>query len=176
MIGQPYLGQMYEAHRKRINDLAQETRCLRLQMTEVQALLASLARYADSLRDGERGPLRGHIHRAHHPTSPEQLRFGRVAELWSAISISLMMVGFILLVLFAQEFLIWGLITIVALFVFIEATFRGRIVNVVGNVGNALALVAALILLYEFFWPATIAAVLLTGGYLSVENLRELTR
>ena len=37
-----------------------------------------------------------------------------------------------------------------------------------------LALIAALILLYEFFWPVLIAAVLAIGFYLLWDNLREI--
>ena len=39
---------------------------------------------------------------------------------------------------------------------------------------TALAVVAALILLFEFFWEAVIIAVLVAGAYIMWENLREL--
>ena len=86
----------------------------------------------------------------------------------------LMLLGFVGLLLFAREHLILGLIAIFALFVFIESGFRGRLTRLVTSVTIGLAVVAGLVILYDFFWPVVVGGVLLMGGYLLWDNLREL--
>lgn len=171
---QPRLSAMYETYRERISELSQEIDQLRAQLASYQTLLESLERYADRLRAGERGPARAHIERPHQPTSDVELRMSRLAETWAAASIGLMLFGFVGLVLFAREYLVFGLMAIIALFVFIESSFRGRLIRLVSSVATGLAIVAALIIIYEFFWQIATLAVLITGGYILWENLREL--
>ena len=43
---------------------------------------------------------------------------------------------------------------------FVEAGFRGRLVNLVSSANIGLAVVATLIIIYEFFWQLVVAAVL----------------
>jgi fatty acid desaturase len=118
--------------------------------------------------------VRAHLQRAHHPASGERLRLNRFAEGWAAVSIGLMIVGFVLMVLFAREYLLFGLVSLVSLVVFIEATFRRRVTRLVASVTTGLAIVSALVLLFEFFWDVVIVLVLVAGGYIIWENIREL--
>jgi hypothetical protein len=174
MRRQPHLGKLHKNHQRAISDLSEEIGTLRGQLSGEQALLEALEGYASQINAGMRGPLRSHIHRAHQPTSPEELRLGRLAEFWAAISIGLMLIGFVALGFFASDYLIWGLVTIVSLFVFIESGFRGRLTRLVSSLATGLSLVAGLILLYEFFWWVVGLTVLVTGIYILWENLREL--
>ena len=68
------------------------------------------------------------------------------------------------------------LVVSIAFFAFAEAAFRGRLVNLVGSVNIVLAAGASLVLLYEFFWPLVVAAVLVVSLYVLWDNLRELRR
>jgi hypothetical protein len=61
-------------------------------------------------------------------------------------------------------------------FVAIEAAFRRRITRLINWVTIVLAMVSAVILLIEFWDEALFIAVLLAGGYITWENLRELRR
>ena len=99
-----------------------------------------------------------------------------MAEAWAAASVSLMLMSFVGIALFEREHLISMLVFSIALFAFVEAGFRGRLVNLVSSVNIGLAVVAALILLYEFFWQLVVAAVLGVGFYVLWDNLRELRR
>ncbi len=174
MRRQPHLGKLYQSHQQQMRDLSDEIGELRGQLTSEQALLEALEGYAAQIRAGKRGPLRSHIQRAHQPTSPEDLRLGRLAEFWAAISIGLMMIAFVALVFFASGYLLWWLVGIVSMFVFIESGFRGRLINLVSSVATGLSIVAALILLYEFFWSIVGLTVLIMGGYILWDNLSEL--
>jgi hypothetical protein len=85
-----------------------------------------------------------------------------------------MMVGFVGLILFSRQHLILGLVAMVSLMVFIESGFRGQLSRLIASVTIGLATVSALVILFEFFWLVVVLAVLMAGGYIMWENLREL--
>jgi hypothetical protein len=174
MRGQPHLEKSYDRHRHQLAELSDELGQLRAELALEQTLLESLERYALELRAGKQEPLRDHLRRPFQPTSPEALRLSRLAEFWAAVSIGLMLITFVGLSFFARDYLIWGLVAAISLFLFIESGFRGRLINLASSLGIGLSIVSALILLYEFFWPIVSIAVLVIGGYLLLENLREL--
>jgi hypothetical protein len=176
MRDRSHLDAHYGAETKRIGELSRGVDRLRAQLATDQAVSASLKDYADRLRAGEREPARAHITRAHQPASETELRVSRVAEAWAAASVTLMLISFVGIAMFQREHLISMLVISIALFAFVEAGFRGRLVNLVGSVNIGLAVVAALILVYEFFWQMVVAVVLILGLYVLWDNLRELRR
>jgi hypothetical protein len=174
MRNQPHLRRLYAGYAERLETLSAELAGEREELTADQALLASLDDYAVQLRAGVREPPRAHIRRAHTPTEDEQFRAGRLAEVWAAASIGLMLVVVVGLIYFARHYVLFGMAALVALFAFIEATFRGRVVRMVTSVTIGLAVISALVLLYEFFWPVIALSVVGIGSYLLWDNLREL--
>jgi hypothetical protein len=176
MQGRPHLKKQYTAHQEKITALSDELDQLRVQLASDEALLEAMDLCGQQLQAGERGPARAHIRRAHHPASDDELRLSRFAEMWAAISIGLMMIGFVVLVLFSRQHLVLGLVAIVSLIVFIESSFRGQLSRLIASVTIGLAVVSALVLLFEFFWLIVVLAVLIAGGYIMWENLRELSR
>ena len=117
---------------------------------------------------------RAHIHRAHRPASDVGLQLSRFAEFWAAISIGLMMIGFVIMALFARHYLLFGLAGLISVIVFVEAGFRRQLPQLIISATAGLAVVAALVLLFEFFWQIVVLAVIVAGGYIMWENLREL--
>ena len=176
MRDRSHLDKPYEAGTRRLAELSAELDGLRAQLATDAAVSESLSEYAERLKAGEREPARAHISRAHRPASDAELRVSRVAEAWAAASVSLVLISFVAIVLFEREHLISMLVFSIALFAFVEAGFRGRLVNLVSSANIGLAVVASLILVYEFFWQLVVAAVLLVGLYLLWDNLRELRR
>jgi hypothetical protein len=176
MRDRSHLDAPYEEGMRRLADLSRELDRLRARLATDEAVSSSLEEYAGRLRAGERDPARAHISRAHRPASEAELRVSRVAEAWAAVSVSLMLISFVGIAMFEREHLISMLVLSIALFAFVEAGFRGRLVNLVSSVNIGLAVVAALILLYEFFWSLVVAAVLGVGLYVLWDNLRELGR
>ncbi|MGH2524092.1 MAG: hypothetical protein ACRDH2_16420, partial [Anaerolineales bacterium] len=174
MIGQPHFKRLHTAQRDRINALSREINQLRARLAEDEALFEALTLHAARVQAGERGPARAHIYRAHQPASDANLRLGRFAEAWAAISIGLMMFSFVMLVLFAPRHLVLGVAALLSLLIFVEAGFRRQLAQLVTSITSALAIVAALVLLFEFFWQIVVFAVLLAGSYIMWENLREL--
>jgi hypothetical protein len=161
---------------RRLAELSREVERLRALLATDEAVSASLEEYAERLEAGERDPARSHISHAHRPASEAELRVSRVAEAWAAVSVSLMLVSFVAIMLFERKHLISMLVLSIALFAFVEAGFRGRLVNLVSSVNIGLAVVATLIIVYEFFWQLVAAAVLCVGLYVLWDNLRELRR
>ena len=176
MRDRSHLDAPYQERTRRVAELSGELDRLRGKLATDEAVSESLAEYADRLRAGERDQARAHISRAHRPASEDELRVSRVAEAWAAISVSLMIISFVGIAMFEREHLISMLVFSIAFFAFVEAGFRGRLVNLVSSANIGLAVVATLIIVYEFFWQLVVAAVLVIGIYVLWDNLRELRR
>jgi hypothetical protein len=89
----------------------------------------------------------------------------------------LMLIVFVLVATYERgAYLTFALAGSIALFLSVEAGFRGRLTNLVTSATIGLAVVAALVVVYEFFWNIVVAAVLLLGVYILWDNLRELRR
>jgi hypothetical protein len=174
MRRQPHLNRLRLEYEQQIKTLSKEVAKLREERAATGALLDSLDEYTAKRRAGVRESPRIHIRHAHTPTADEEIRAGRLAEIWAAASIGLLLVVMVGLFYFARHYLIFGISAMIALFAFVEATFRGRIVRMVTSVTIGLAVVAALVLLYEFFWLVVAVTVVVIGTYLLWDNLREL--
>jgi hypothetical protein len=176
MREQAHLKIRLRQNEQQVEALSAELNNLRAQRAANDALAEALRRYAQRIHSGERGPMRAHITRAHQPTTDEELRLGRFAETWAAVSIGVMVLGFVILALFAPDFLLLGFVSLLLVFIAVEATFRHRIARLINWVTMVLAAVSAVILLLEFWDEALVIAVLIAGGYITWENLRELRR
>jgi hypothetical protein len=174
MRGQAHLRQLHAAQQEKIEALSEELNQMRAELAADQALLEALGLYAARLRAGQRSPARAHLRHARHPASAARLRFNRFAEAWAAISIGLMLISFVILVFFGQQYLVWGIVALLSLMIFVEAGFRRQLARLVTSITIGLALVSSLIIVYDFFWPIVTVALLLTGGYIMWENVREL--
>jgi hypothetical protein len=174
MLGKPHLKKAHAAHAEKIAAVSKELNQLRAQLAAEETVHEALAQYSEQLRAGERGPVRAHIHRAHLPASDAGLHLSAIAEAWSALSIGLMLVGFVAITLFARQYFLFGLAGLISLIVFVEAGFRRQLSQLIASLTIGLAVVAALILLFEFFWEIVVITVLAAGSYIMWENLREL--
>jgi hypothetical protein len=176
MRGFPHLRDARDLQQAKINEMSNELDLLRKQIAMDESSLETLSLYAGRIEAGERAPVRAHIRRAHHPTTSESIRLNKLAEIWAAVSIGLMMISFLLLAVFASDFLIYGIASVISLIVFVEASFRGQITRFISSITVGLAVVAGLIIFLEFFWVIVVILVLIAGGYITWENIRELRR
>ncbi len=173
---QPHLRTLHAQIRSEIVQHSSAIAAMQAEIAAASALLENLDRLETQLLAGGAPPLRAHIQRAHTPAALDQARSGQVAELWAAISVTVLLMAFVLLFAFNPRFLPVWLVAILALFTFIEASVRGTFTRVVGSFATALAIAAALVLLYEFFWWVVGAMILALALYILWDNLRELTR
>jgi len=174
--GQPHLEALHAETTVQAAALSAEIDDLRGRLAVDNTLLEAFDLHSRRLEAGIRQPAQAHLMHPHRPASDVELRLGGLAETWAATSVGLVMVGFVILVLFARQYLAVGVTAMVMVIVLMEAGFRRRLYQFMARATSALALVCSLILIYEFFWPIMVAGVLLAGGYLTIENLRELVR
>jgi len=173
MEGSPNLRRDSQQLDERIQTLSVEVRSLRRERSQDEALLSALARRLEKRRSGQDDPPHAHIKVMQEPTAPEEIRFARLTELWSAVSIGLLLVVFVLLAILMPHRLLIGLAALVAAFVLIESIFRGRFSDTVRAITLILAIIALLVLVYTFFWQIIIGALLVGGIYLIWDNIRE---
>ena len=173
---QPQLAAVHAAAQQKIRQLSREIDDLQAGIVADGALLDALERSTVQVRAGDYGSPRAHIRRAHQPAAPVDLRASYVAEFWAAISVTALLVAFVVLFAFRPNYLSLWLVTILALFLFIEASMRGTVNRLLSSLTGALAIVAALILLYRYFWWVVGGAVLAMALYILWDNLGELLR
>jgi hypothetical protein len=170
----PHLGALHADQTARIQELSHQVSELRRKVAVEDIRLESLKEYASMLQRGAAGPMRAHIQRAHRPTPPSENTLGPIAELVSAVSISVLVIGVWLILRFARSYLLFGLALLIGLLFFIEAGFRRRLVSFVNSMTVGLAVVCALVLVYEFFWKIIEVGLLAGAVFLIWENLREI--
>ncbi len=176
MLNLPHLRPNYQAHQKQMRKLSDEIAQMRKTLAEEHTLLESLANYQRRLRKGERLPPRAHIQAAHHPTSEEAEQLGRLAEAWAALSVGLLILGFLAVLLFAPGLWLTGLVSLVAVISFVEALFQREAQDLILRVVTLLAVVALIVLLYQFLAWVLVAVVIVLGVFIIVDNVKELTR
>lgn len=159
---------------------------LQRQMREADAALAALkaeraaselaeadcARHAARLAAGDLGDPRAHLRHPTLPTSPETLRLGRAAAIWSAASIGVLLLGLAVLSRFTN-YLVPGAALLLGVYAVVEALFHRTVQALIGRVVVGLAVLTALVLVAQFFLPLVLALVVVVGIFTIVENLRE---
>lgn len=108
------------------------------------------------------------------PVPVSQMRFNRAAELWAAMSISLLLVGIAALVIWAPTNVWAALILFVIAFVLGESVLRGTFVRTVNRIAVVLALVATIVLAAQFWKVAVIALLLGFAAFLVLQRIREI--
>ena len=102
-------------------------------------------RELERLRVGDYGDPRAHLRDDHHPVPPEMTRYGRLIEVWSAISISLVLVGAVVLPWLTSMPWYVALLLAVAVYTVLEAAFRRRLTTLLLRSTLFLAAIGALI-------------------------------
>jgi hypothetical protein len=168
----PYLDDIRRVQEERITEVSADLEEIRNEITVNEGVLEALEAHAGQLRKGQSGPLRDHIKRAHEPVEEESV--GRITEVWAAISVTVMLVLLVLVIIFARRFLFETLAVLFGLFLLLEATFRGRLPQFITGVAITLAIVAAGVLAFEFFFYLIGLIILMIAFYVLYENLRDL--
>ncbi|MBI5292322.1 MAG: hypothetical protein HY872_10650 [Chloroflexi bacterium] len=174
MVDAPHFKSVHAAHLKLMAELSKEIGRLHDQTAVDYALLEALQRYGDRLAQGRRLPARSHITLAHQPTSEATEQLGRLAEAWAALSLGLLILGFIVVMLVAPHFWANGLVSLVAFISFMEALFRREANELIQRAAVWLSVAAVAVLIYQFALPLLVVGVIALGVFIIVDNLREL--
>ena len=165
---------LYDMLRKKIEALSNVVANLRMQKEIFYSRIKLLDQQELDVLQGKKGEVRAHLQHIIKPLSESELKVGIMAEVFSALSVGLMMVTLVGLILFARQYFLIGLAALIGVIIFLEASFRRRLPQLINSISIGLALVSALVILFEFFWQIIILGVLVGGLFIIWENIREL--
>jgi hypothetical protein len=174
MHGSPHLAT--EAAKLEAEAAAQaaELTALRKERPENEAVLEGLRRRIERRRTRGADDPRAHIRRAAEPVPASKMRFNRAAELWAALSISLLLFGLAAVILVAPGNVWAALVTLVILLVVGESILRGTFIRTVNRVAVVLALIAVVVLLNHYRELTLVALLIGLAVFLLYQRLREL--
>ncbi|MBR9991187.1 MAG: hypothetical protein KFH98_15605 [Gemmatimonadetes bacterium] len=167
-------GTTYERTSARLAAAEEKLRSLKQQRTALAQTREFLRRYAAHIHAGRTDDPRAHLHDPHRPDPTPPPR--RVFQVWSALSGGLaLFVVVLLLVVLPAHWWLWLLVAATVFFT-LEAAAEGRLLSFLSSFAIVLAVLSALVLVWEF-WRALVVIAL--GGAIAVlirDNLRELRR
>ncbi len=172
-------GAFARSHEQRATELAAAERELaaarahRADVTDaIGASRAELAR----LEVGDMGDPRSHLHHMMRPVPPEVTRYGVVVELWSAVSVGIMLLLIVGLT-WSRMVPWWGALLIgVVGYALIEAALRRRFTQLVLRATLLLAVIGAAVLLWEFRLQAVLLGIVGVALLILADNIREVAR
>jgi hypothetical protein len=125
---------------------------------------------------GDLGDPRAHLHHDQRPEPPEVRRYGRLVELWSAISAGVLLIAIVGL-LYVRVVPWWFALAVAFVgYVAIEAAFRRRLVQLVLRLTVLLAIIGVVILAISYAPLLIIAGVVAIALLTITDNVRELRR
>ena len=125
--------------------------------------------YLDRLARGEGAGPQAHLHRKAEPASAEYFRQGRLAELWAALSTGLILLAGAGLVALGFEEIGAALIILLGALL-VDSILQRTVIRLLLNATIVLAVVAAGVMLYQFFWQIALATVVLVAIYVAHTN------
>lgn len=171
--GRAYLNEATDAAWIKIEELETRLNHVCDTIAEREDIIDACQARLTAIETGDPGPPRQHIRHFREPQSEAEIEMSSLAESWAAFSVGLLLVGFVVLYLTAEQWWL-GLGALLLIFAAIEAVFRGEIETVIVSTTLTLSVIASLLLIYEFFWSIVIVLVMTTGLLIIVDNVREL--
>jgi hypothetical protein len=146
---------------------------LRRERSENAAVAEGLQRRLTALERGERGDPRAHIRHAAIPVPEAKMRFDQAAEVWAAVSISLLLVGLALLLVLSPGNA-WGEAIVLVLAAIVgESVLRGTFTRTINRIGVVLALIALVVLLVQYAKAVLIALLVTLAAFLLYQRVQE---
>lgn len=174
MQGVSHLREAYAARCRRLSEQEAELRGLTARRLDLVETRVACAQYLHDLKAGFRGDPHAHLQHVLHPEPPGSTRRGRIIEVWAALSTGLLILGGVVLLLAGVNNAIVALGMLIATVVLVENILHGRLERLLLNVTIGLALATTLVLVYEFFWQVSLAAVAAIAALILVDNIGEL--
>ncbi len=148
------------ARRRRKVELAETARAAREELARIQA--------------GDWGDPRSHLHHDNHPIPAEDARYGALIELWSAISVSLLLLATVALV-YLGILSVWAtVLVVIAAYAFVEAAFRRRLTDLLLRLTLILAAIGAIVLAVTYAVQIVVVALVALAAIILLDNVREL--
>lgn len=130
--------------------------------------------HIERIDEGDLGDPTAHIRQFHVPLSAEEIQESRIVETWAAVSVGLLLLGFVAIVVFFPRIWIVAAGGMVVAFIAIDTALRRHLADLLVASSVILALVSLGVLLYEFFLETVIVVFVLLSLLIIVDNFREL--
>jgi hypothetical protein len=174
MQGNPFLAIPYDALQRQTNKLSEEIKSLRREQSESMGLSETLERRREQLLANIADDPRAHILHLGRPVNPARMRFNRLAELWAAVSISALLLGFVIIWLVRPDLLLGGALVMVVSFILLDALLRGTYVSTINTIAVLLALAGVVILVIWNWEELLVGSIVAAAIFLLVQKVREL--
>lgn len=140
---------------------------------EIDETLTACHAYLVRLQAGELGDPQAHVHHKHAPEPPSTAQQGRIAEFWAAASTGFFLLMGVILLATDVTVPIVAIGMVLATVLLVENILTGHLERLLLNVTIVLAVLASLVLIYQYFWHISLLAIAALAILLIVENFRE---
>jgi hypothetical protein len=167
-----YLSTVHSKKSKLLEERQEALRALQTELNDALDTREALSEYGHRLADGDLGSPTAHLRHPSSPAPPVKAH-GRLVEVWAAMSGALALLAFVLLVLLQPPH--WLLLVVLVALVVgaMEAWARGRLADYLLRIVLGLAIVAGLILVFEFWRLLLVALLAVVALHIMRDNLRE---
>jgi hypothetical protein len=135
--------------------------------------MAACQAYLVRLQAGEMADPQAHVQHKHAPEPPSAVRRGRIAEFWAAASTGFFLLMGVVLLATNVTVPIVAILLVFATVLLVENILTGHLERLLLNVTIVLAVLASLVLIYEYFWQLSLLAIAALAILLIVDNFRE---
>jgi hypothetical protein len=172
-------GGLEKFHAARATELAAgelELRALRTEAAAIDDRLFAVRREVERIEAGDLGDPRAHLSHPHRPVPPEDTQYGFIVELWSAVSVSLILVAAAALTWL--DIVEWWAALLMGLagYLLIESAFRRRLTQLTLSITIVLAAMCAVLLVFQFRLELVMAAFVAFAIVILSDNVREIIR
>jgi len=166
-------------HRARGHDLIgdeSERTALRTRQVELQETLTACRLYLARLEAGIPDGPHAHLHHAHEPEPPSEIRRSKAAETWAGLSVGLLLLGVVFVTFFSVGN--WGaaVLLVIGAVMLVESILHRTVGRLLLNLTVTLALVTAAVLAYAFYRYLLLAGITALAVIILRDNLREIRR
>jgi hypothetical protein len=170
----PFLTKERENLRKEARVCSRELSTLQVALARQRDTGEALRAMAERVRQGQLESPRTHLTRTHRPMPSMPRSMSVLADAWSSISISFMLLGLAaLLIAHASYWVLW-LVAIVVTLGLVEAGLRRQFQRYIGSLAMGLAVVTTLLLVGRFYTQIIAGVAIAAALYLMWEYVREL--
>jgi len=149
---------------------------LRAREASITDTVEALQRELAGIEAGDIGDPQRHLKHPHRPVPPEETRYNLVIEVWSAVSVGVLL--FVITGLVFFRLVPWWAALLVAIggYIVIESALRRRLTTLLLRSVLVLAVIGAVLLLYDFRMELVLVAVAGLALVVVADNVREVSR
>ena len=173
LTGGTHLQAEHAMQRQRVAEQSLAVNLLLKERVDNRAEREGVARRIERARAGRADGPRDHIRQPMAPVPPEQMRFRRTAEFWAAISVSGLLIGLSVFILFTPSEVLPAVIILVLGFLMLDSLLRGTYAREINRVAVILALISVVVLVVEFWKEAIVGVLCGFALFLILQRVRE---